>query len=156
MTVGIPDEDMTRAQIRAALHDLQAGRCAICGTDGKLHLDHDHATGLARGLLCRSCNNREGKSDAPDIQTYLANPPAAGRNWLWKLPDAWTVVDTEAARQAGMTILEYMPHHLKAAAEREAILEQNLIAMGRNRAPWNPDEETSLPARGRCCPHPTG
>lgn len=45
--------------------DLQCGRCAICQVDldmsapgGKprCHRDHDHETGLARGLLCVYCN----------------------------------------------------------------------------------------------------
>jgi hypothetical protein len=38
----------------------QESRCAICRTDvpsGKgWHLDHDHDTGQARGILCHRCN----------------------------------------------------------------------------------------------------
>ncbi len=38
----------------------QAGRCAICGfvmEPGRFtHVDHDHVTGKARGLLCQDCN----------------------------------------------------------------------------------------------------
>jgi hypothetical protein len=51
-----------------ALLAQQEGRCAICrskdpgghtrrkGERGEFHVDHDHATGERRGLLCRKCN----------------------------------------------------------------------------------------------------
>lgn len=41
---------------------LQHNRCAICSGDFNgqpaylVHADHDHATGLARGVLCHGCN----------------------------------------------------------------------------------------------------
>lgn len=42
----------------------QGGGCAICGRpprdDISLHVDHDHDTGLTRGLLCFPCNNAIG------------------------------------------------------------------------------------------------
>jgi hypothetical protein len=37
----------------------QKGLCAICGNRckfGRLGIDHNHATGAVRSLLCRSCN----------------------------------------------------------------------------------------------------
>ena len=39
----------------------QGGGCAICGkqpkrTEKVLHIDHNHATGIVRGLLCADCN----------------------------------------------------------------------------------------------------
>jgi len=43
------------------LLELQGGVCAICKQppqlhEGRLVIDHDHATGSFRGLLCRRCN----------------------------------------------------------------------------------------------------
>jgi len=43
----------------------QEGVCALCSTDkpkgrGAFHVDHDHLTGLIRGLLCHACNSGLG------------------------------------------------------------------------------------------------
>jgi hypothetical protein len=42
----------------------QGGVCAICGEprpeERTLHVDHDHETGLIRGLLCFRCNQAIG------------------------------------------------------------------------------------------------
>ena len=76
----------------ARLYAQQGGRCAICPkhcpSTGSayeiLHVDHDHATGLVRGLLCMACNQTLGRV-ADDVSlllsmaTYLAGPPAESR-----------------------------------------------------------------------------
>ena len=55
------------ATVRAAiLTKRQEGKCAICHiplsvTGPGACLDHNHATGVIRGVLCRNCNGIEGK-----------------------------------------------------------------------------------------------
>jgi hypothetical protein len=53
----------------------QDGKCKICGgTELKnLHIDHDHATGKIRGLLCMRCNMGLGVYEArkDDFEKYL-------------------------------------------------------------------------------------
>jgi hypothetical protein len=67
-----------------AMSEAQNGKCAICGNDpsldtatrgiGKiLHIDHCHASGKVRGLLCAPCNHGIG---------YFKTPMGLGRNPL--------------------------------------------------------------------------
>lgn len=64
------------------LMDIQQGNCAVCGKslkDHKVHVDHDHKTGLVRGLLCWRCNNfrvaQNRSGDIRQVYEYLLNPP---------------------------------------------------------------------------------
>jgi len=57
-------ENKLRMKYRITMQDYdsmfshQAGKCAICGrADLILSVDHDHNTGVIRGLLCLPCNS---------------------------------------------------------------------------------------------------
>ncbi len=56
---------MTAAEADYLL-DRQQGLCAICRAAPSVHVDHDHATGAVRALLCFNCNGGLGqfKDDA--------------------------------------------------------------------------------------------
>ncbi len=68
-----------------ALYRNQGGACYICqrakGTSKKLAVDHDHATGYVRGLLCGPCNKllghvRDDPRTLARAADYLTHPPA--------------------------------------------------------------------------------
>lgn len=69
------------------LWNWQQGRCAVCADlvneRSILVRDHDHQTGLMRGLLCQVCNNAEGRtacgaSERSDLfDNYRATNPAS-------------------------------------------------------------------------------
>lgn len=50
------------------LLENQGGLCAICGVADATHVDHDHATGAVRQLLCFNCNGGLGQcKDDPAV-----------------------------------------------------------------------------------------
>jgi hypothetical protein len=74
------------------LMSIQGGACGICeskvsigrhGKENRLCVDHDHKTGLVRGLLCHRCNTALGK--------FFDDPKLLTRALMWlkqeELPD---------------------------------------------------------------------
>lgn len=66
------------------LYAAQGGKCAICrkakGRARRLAVDHEHKSGLVRGLLCSPCNyGLIGRYDIEALKRaieYLERPPA--------------------------------------------------------------------------------
>ena len=78
---GLTEEDYKRLLV------LQAGVCAVCqtscSTGKRLAVDHDHASGRIRGLLCTSCNNGLGRfKDDPKLLIRAADYLKAARKAL--------------------------------------------------------------------------
>lgn len=70
------DPDLDVAGL-AAIEDWQAGRCGICSAETTLVTDHDHSTGLIRGLLCHRCNTAEAFRAVGPYRRYRERHPAA-------------------------------------------------------------------------------
>lgn len=74
----------TPKELLDAVLALQGGACAICEKpltpwpSTATHIDHCHDSGEVRGLLCRSCNMKEGwvKKHKARLFAYLDQPPA--------------------------------------------------------------------------------
>ena len=91
-------QNKTQIQHRIATRELllifQNNVCALCG-DYPNCIDHDHETGLIRGLLCAGCNTsignyeNRGKNNNAEYEDYLTNPPMkkilSDKNLLIKL-----------------------------------------------------------------------
>lgn len=77
-TYGITNEEY------GMILNSQAGKCGVCGNrprSVRLAVDHDHKTGMVRGLLCSFCNRALGTfRDSAELLRkaveYLENPPA--------------------------------------------------------------------------------
>lgn len=59
-------------QALALAQDFACAIClGVCATGRRLSVDHDHATGKVRGLLCATCNASLGH-----YERFLASPRA--------------------------------------------------------------------------------
>lgn len=79
-----------------ALYEAQGGVCYICqratGKTRRLAVDHDHATGYVRGLLCKPCNSvlahfRDDAATAWRAYDYLMDGAPAPDVIGWVKPD---------------------------------------------------------------------
>ncbi|ALA48165.1 endonuclease VII [Mycobacterium phage Phlei] len=80
VTYGITEEEYWK------IYEFQGGSCYICrratGQKKRLSVDHDHKTGIVRGLLCASCNRyvlghlRDDPEALERAIDYLEWPPA--------------------------------------------------------------------------------
>jgi len=69
-----------------AIYEAQGGKCYLCqrasGRTKRLAVDHDHSTGLVRGLLCSHDNLKVIGHSRDSVEffqrgvVYLTNPPA--------------------------------------------------------------------------------
>ena len=72
----------------------QKGVCPLCGAyianadRPKLHIDHDHKTGMVRGVLCSGCNRAEGKIKGI-IQRLLSKIEIDFEDFIKNMIDYW-------------------------------------------------------------------
>ncbi|MCK5017757.1 MAG: hypothetical protein KAS32_11900 [Candidatus Peribacteraceae bacterium] len=109
---------------RIAIQTAQNNECAICSvsfTDAKIvkkklvpkyisTLDHDHTTGVIRGVLCNSCNGNEGRIRR---RAMSAKRDGTELQWLKRL-----VAYLELHEQPQTTLLH--PTHKSADEKRLA------------------------------------
>jgi hypothetical protein len=83
------------APVKRALIKQQGGVCALCPetiTLASACLDHDHKSGLIRGVMCRNCNGIEGKVFN---LVNRAKRTLVHKDWLGRLILYWIKHETD-------------------------------------------------------------
>jgi hypothetical protein len=99
-----PDRERERHLVRKYGVDLaayqrmftsQGGKCAICGKaqERAFDVDHDHATGVVRGLLCTNCNRMVGHAADDPVRlraaaVYLESVPQVAQAFIEAVMEA--------------------------------------------------------------------
>lgn len=84
-----PDSDSPIGRMRRQLEAEFGSTCMLCRRAHATVVDHEHHTGLVRGLLCQDCNLRVDDCDCLEgcaRAAYVDNPPLLERGLMY--PDA--------------------------------------------------------------------
>ncbi|MFF0092696.1 endonuclease domain-containing protein [Streptomyces canus] len=97
-------------RLRAALVDALGPDCHLCHALPGAMVDHDYATGLVRGLLCKFCNRVV--EECPHVDgcpkaDYMTNPPAA--HLVLRYPPSLAWKPKESTRQQKIALLGFDP-----------------------------------------------
>jgi len=106
---------------RDAMWERQGGRCGACRCEVGLrdlstNVDHDHDTGLVRGILCERCNSLEGfmaqvardGKRAAAIRKYLAREHEWQKGQLSLFP---TEAEEFVGQDEGKPLQWRLPYH---------------------------------------------
>ncbi|MFD0856820.1 endonuclease VII domain-containing protein [Actinomadura adrarensis] len=105
---------------------LQHGRCAACAEVKAEHVDHDHATGVVRGILCGGCNSGMGQLADDPVSLRRAADYVLGQ-LVREVPDGdggtrfsltFPDVDPRTVRPGG-----WEPYRVKDGEHRKLFLE---------------------------------
>ena len=85
------------AGIRSAIAEKrQSNRCPLCerafGSRVIACLDHDHVTGLVRGVLCKNCNGVEGKIKSLAVRGRMS---LSMTKYLQNVSEYWEFYSTD-------------------------------------------------------------
>ncbi|WP_333745595.1 endonuclease domain-containing protein [Streptomyces sp. IBSBF 2950] len=105
-----PTRTASIRRLRAALVEALGPDCHLCGHYAGAAVDHDHETGLVRGLLCAMCNRTVEECphavDCPRAE-YQTAPPAASLGLMYPAGEEWR--PKESTRQRKLQELGFDP-----------------------------------------------
>lgn len=119
---------MSERNLLAELRLMQLGGCGICGDrpapGDHLIIDHDHDSGMVRGLLCRPCNTMEGQHSCRDclpgqcpVDIWRRSPAVSWVGWT----ERYEYDDRVSERERKLD-RPWAPAWIVAVAEREIAL----------------------------------
>lgn len=85
--------------------------CSCCGVSGGRFVDHDHFSGMVRGLLCRVCNEKVDQclhvgAETCQYAAYLNDPPAKGLGLTYPIKHRRRASDEERASVLGFDLMD--------------------------------------------------
>lgn len=139
---GINDED-TRWLLK-----LQVGLCAVCSDFPAAHVDHDHATGMVRGLACSACNTGMGQLRDDPITLRRAADYVSGRL-------VRTVTTEDGGTRLSLTVPDVDPASVprggwKALWEQDGQYRKETLPFDEELdfPPWDDSEPVGVPGSG--------